>query len=35
MSKYKKRLAKRWRDKLPKSEKPALTRPESVKQRTI
>lgn len=33
--KYKKRLAKRWRDKLPESEKVALTRPESVKQRTI
>lgn len=33
--KYKKRLAKRWWDKLPESEKAALTRPESVKQRTI
>ena len=33
--KYKKRLAKRWFDKLPESEKAALTRPGSVKQRTI
>lgn len=33
--KYKKRLAKRWWDKLPESEKAALTRPRSVKQRTI
>jgi hypothetical protein len=35
MSKYKKRLAKRWWDKLPKSGKAALTRPVLVKQRTI
>ena len=35
MSKYKKRLAKRWWDKLPESEKAALTRLVSVKQRTI
>ena len=35
MSKYKKRLAKLWFDKLPESEKAALTRPGSVKQRTI
>lgn len=33
--KYKKRLAKRWWDKLPELENPALTRPGSVKQRTI
>lgn len=33
--KYKKRLAKRWWDKLPESEKAALTRPGSIKQRTI
>lgn len=33
--KYKKRLAKRWWDKLPESEKAALTRPISVKQRMI
>ena len=38
--KYKKCLAKleetkRWCDKLPESEKAALTRPGSVKQRTI
>lgn len=33
--KYKKRLAKRWWGKLPESEKAALTRPGSVKQRTI
>lgn len=33
--KYKKRLAKRWWDKLPESEKAALTRPGSVKHRTI
>lgn len=33
--KYKKRLAKRWWEKLPESEKTALTRPRSVKQRTI
>lgn len=33
--KYKKRLAKRWWEKLPESEKAALTRPGSVKQRTI
>lgn len=33
--KYKKRLAKRWWDKLPESEKAALTRPGSVKQQTI
>lgn len=33
--KYKKRLAKRWWDKLLESEKAALTRPGSVKQRTI
>ena len=32
--KYKKRLAKRWWNKLPESEKAALTRPGSVKQRT-
>lgn len=35
MSKYKKCLAKRWWDKLPESEKAALTRLGSVKQRTI
>ncbi len=40
MCKFKKRLAKleeakRWFDKLPESEKAALTRPGSVKQRTI
>ena len=35
MSKYKKHLAKRWWDKLPESGKAALTRPGSVKQRTI
>lgn len=35
MSKYKKRLAKRWWNKLPESEKAALTRPGSVKQRTV
>lgn len=40
MSKYKKRLAKleeakRWWDKLPESEKAALTRPGSVKQKTV
>lgn len=33
--KYKKRLAKRWYDKLSESEKPALTHPGSVKQRKI
>ena len=33
--KYKKRLAKRWWDKLPESEKAALTCPGLVKQRTI
>lgn len=33
--KYKKRLAKRRWDKLPESEKAALTRHGSVKQRTI
>lgn len=33
--KYKKRLAKRWWDKLPESEKIALTRSGLVKQRTI
>lgn len=33
--KYKKRLAKRWWEKLPESEKAALTRLRSVKQRTI
>lgn len=33
--KYKKHLAKRWWDKLPESEKAALTRQRSVKQRTI
>ena len=33
--KYKKRLAKRWWDKLSESEKAALTRPGSVKQRKI
>ena len=33
--KYKKRLAKRWWNKLPESEKAALTRPGSVKQRAI
>lgn len=33
--KYKKRLAKRWWDKLPESEKAVLTRPGLVKQRTV
>lgn len=38
--KYKKlvkklKMAQNWRDKLPESEKAALTRPGSVKQRTI
>lgn len=33
--KYKKRLAKQRWDKLPESEKAALTRPGSVKQKTI
>lgn len=38
--KYKKlveklKMAQNWWDKLPDSEKPALTRPRSVKQRTI
>lgn len=33
--KYKKRLAKHWWDKLPESEKTALTRPGLIKQRTI
>lgn len=40
MSKYKKlveklKMAQNWCDKLPESEKAALTRPGSVKQRTI